>query len=143
MKLAERYNNLKIEHQNLAITVVISLLAFAGLCFLGLVGYIGVAFGFLMGSAIQIACYLSIIYGAGFLTNDASKPSSIGITLLFTFGRMILYAGGLVLGALCTYRWNFPWINVWGVFAGYMPLYIIILIHSLIVKRDQAKEGQQ
>ena len=141
MKIAERYNALPIEKQNIAVTIVFSLLIFCGLLFLGLVGHIGVALGFLAGSIVQIACYLTVLYGASLISGEGVKRKGVAIVLIFTFGRFLLYGGLLVLAAFCTYRWNFPYLNLWGTFAGYMPLYIIIFVHSLIRRHDEKKEG--
>lgn len=138
MTLAERFNKWDEYRKNLfilsafGIFVTILLLPF---CFFSLPG---VPFGFLLGSIVSLIAYITIVKGSSLLLTGNGGAATTGLTFVFVILRFALYGGVLVLAAFCTYRWNFAWLNFWGVFSGIIPMPALISIMELI-KRHKAK----
>ena len=59
---------------------------------------------------------------------EGLKKGATALTILSFFGRLILWAGGLLLGALSTYYWKNNILNLWTVFVGYLPMLVILLV---------------
>lgn len=103
----------------------------------------GVPFGFFIGVCVSILAYLSICYyGYNIVASSegVSKTGGTALSVAFNLGRFLLYAGILVIAALCTFRWNNNWFNFWGVAAGYLPMPVILGTVSLIKNRKGAPE---
>ena len=132
MKLSEKFVRWNEWQRNLfflsafALIVAVALLPFA------LLGQPGVPFGWLVGSAISLLAYLSIVYTSFAITNKDNDGKGMGLSVFFSFARMGLYAIGLVLGGLMTFVFKNAWLNFWTVFAGYMPMPILISIFHFV-----------
>jgi len=139
--MAKFYAKLSETGKNVFILVAITVIVFVLLSPFFLLGNVGIPLGWLLGSATEIVCYLTIVFGAGLLTSSVGKKSSVaaGLAVLFNSLRLVFYAGGLVLGGLCTYKWQNNLLNVWTVFAGYLPLLFVLAITALVKAQKEKK----
>lgn len=140
MTLAERFNNWDEFRKNVFVLSAFAILVTALLlpfCFFNLPG---VPFGFLVGSIVSLIAYLTIVKGSSLLLSGNGGAASAGLTVLFVTLRLALYGGILVLAAFCTFRWNFAWLNFWGVFAGIVPMPILISVMEYLKRRKATKE---
>ena len=128
MKFPEKFANWSETKRNVfvlsafAVVVAILLLPFA---FFGLPG---LTVGWILGSIISIFAYTTIVFASHVILRKDNDGKGIGLTVVFSFLRMVIYAAGLALGALVTFVWKNPWLNFWTVFAGYMPMPILVAI---------------
>ena len=144
MSLAQRFSSLSEEKKNLFILGAIALLGALVLVFSFFIDNPGLFYGWLLGSAIEILCYVTIFFGARFLLSgdgEATKGGLVGA--LFGTFRLLFYAGGLVLGGFATFVWGTPahgYCNVFTVFAGYLPLLLVLLVTTYLSAR-KSKRG--
>ena len=143
MSLAQRFSSLSEEKKNLFILGAIALLGALVLVFSFFIDNPGLFYGWLLGSAIEILCYVTIFLGARFLLSgdgEATKGGLVGA--LFGTFRLLFYAGGLVLGGFATFVWGTPahgYCNVFTVFAGYLPLLFVLLVTTYLSARKSKK----
>ncbi len=144
MSLAKRFTSLSEEKKNLMILGGIALLGAFVLLFSLFIDNPGLLYGWLLGSAIEILCYVTIFLGARFLLSgdgEATKGGLVGA--LFGAFRLLFYAGGLVLGGFATFVWGSPshgYCNVFTVFAGYLPLLFVLLVTTFLSSRKGKAE---
>lgn len=135
MRLVDWYNKRSEEGRNIFLLVLIAIAGFAATFIFFFLNNPGVPLGFLFGSLIEIIAYITIVKSAKFMLdpNGLSRKKAL-LAPLFMVMRFLLYAGGLVLGAFATYRWgsmSCSYLNFWAVFAGYMPMVVILLFTTL------------
>lgn len=94
----------------------------------------GISLGIVLGTLIEIVCYLLLLKGSSFVMS-ANKKGLFG-AVIFNILRMALYVGGLVLGAFCTFVWEGNWINIFSLAIAYLPSTILLIIGKL----NEAKE---
>jgi hypothetical protein len=139
--VAKFYSKLSENGKNVFILVAIALLGLVVLAPFFFFQNVGLGFGWILGSGIEILCYLSILWGAKIITDAQTKhPGTIALAALFSILRLALYAGGLVLGAYYTYKLKTNWLNVWTVFVAYLPLGFVLAITALI-NNNKAKKA--
>ncbi len=141
--LAERYNGWKDEQKNLFILACIGIAGFLILLFGFFIDNPGLPIGWVLGTGIELIAYFTIYKGASYLLDPEDKNGKRGYLMaVFAMGRLLLYAGGLVLAAFCTFVWGsmaHGYCNLWTVFAGYMPEFIVLVIATMIrIKRKPA-----
>lgn len=133
MGFKERIKNMD-EHK-LALLVLCAVGIFVFLCLTPFFFFNnpGVPLGWLLGTAIEIFNFWSIIFSSSMIlaTAEGKKVKGVAFSTIFVFLRLALWAGGLALGGLCTYKWNNNWLNVWSVFAAYVPMTIAVAITFL------------
>ncbi len=142
MRLIQWYKNQDENRRNILLLTSLALIVFLCLVPFFFFSQPGVPLGWLLGSVIEIAAYASIAFGASVMF-DQDNPNKTRGFLSIAFGsvRLLVYGAGLVAGALLTFKYNEPviWLNFWTVFAGYMPMNIVLLVVSYRrVKRKKA-----
>lgn len=121
---------------------VLTIVVFAALLPFAFFDKPGLSFGWLVGNAISLLAYLSIVYGSKTLLSQGNtKPLALGLTTLFSILRFVLYGVGLLFGALCTFYWHNPWLNFWTVFAGYMGMPLFVVLNHFIEVNAEAKKA--
>ena len=140
MKFSEKFVNWEEWNRNafvlsaFAVIVALALLPFA------LLGNPGLTVGWLLGSAISLFAYVTIVYASRTILRKDADGRGMGLALLFSFLRMVLYAAGLAFAAIVTFLFKNPWLNFWTVFAGYMPMPILVAImHFYNGKKETEK----
>ena len=106
---------------------------------------IGVLFGWLLGSAVNVFAYVSIAKGASWLLGGKSAKMGY-LSALFALLRLALYAGGLVLAAFCSFRWgslSHGYCNLVSLALAYMPMWIVLLIATLIRNKKAQPEAKK
>jgi len=93
------------------------------------------ALGWLWGTCIELICYYSLMkFALAFTSNDDSQSSKVGI-YLFSGLRYLLYAAGLIIAAICTFKseWFGGWsaLNFYATAIAYLPMPIVIAITHL------------
>jgi hypothetical protein len=139
--MARFYAKLSETGKNVFILTTIAIIGFVLLTPFFLLGNAGLPLGWLLGSTIEVLCYLSIVFGSGLLTNTGGKKGAVaaGLAVLFYSLRLICYAGGLVLGGLCTFKWKNDLLSVWTVFAGYLPLLFVLAVSAFVKSKKEKK----
>ncbi|MCR5490848.1 MAG: hypothetical protein K6F32_01825 [Bacilli bacterium] len=130
MKLMERIG--KMDEHRLVILILSLIGLFVFLCLTPFFFFNnpGVPLGWLLGTAIEVFNYWTIILSSGAILSPYSSKKTRGVAfvILFVFLRLAFWVGGLVLGALCTYTWQNNYLNIWSVFAGYVPMTVAVAI---------------
>lgn len=143
MGLAKAYEKWPTVQRNLFLLG--SLDVFVALCLLPFLFFDlpGLFVGWLVGSAISLLAYLSIVYMAGAITGSVNEEKrsgrAVGLSVFFGLLRFALYAGGLALSAYLTFRAKNPWLNFWALFAAYVPMPIVLAVETLIGRREDKK----
>lgn len=139
------YNSLNETKQNVFWLLALTVLVFLALCPLFVISQGAYPLGWLLGSLIGVVGYLSISYGTGVILKSDAKVGATVFTAFSFFLRFFLYAAGLVIGAICTFKpqyfGGFNAFNIWTVFAGYLPLCLIMpLRHFISLKKQERSE---
>lgn len=149
MSFASRYCSWSEEKQNLFILVMIGLAGCLVFFFSAFIDNIGLLLGWILGTVIEILCYVTIVAGSRFLLSGGKEGGSTMGLLGAGMGmfRLLFYAGGLVLGGFATYVWGTPshgYCNLFTVFAGYMPLMIVLLVGTAVrLKKDKTPKQEE
>lgn len=123
------------------ILIAITVIVFAALLPFAFFDRPGYSFGWLLGNAISLIAYLSIVFGSkALLSAGGAKGLSLGLTVFFSMIRFALYGTGLLFGALCTFYWGNPWLNFWTVFAGYTVMPIIVAANHFYELKKSSSE---
>lgn len=128
-----------------------------GLCIasIGLVGFLalscffflgnpGVPLGWLLGIAVAIFTYWSIVAtSSALLKPGEQKAGKMALSVVFVVLRFLLLVAAVVVAALLTYICEWPYLNVWGVIGGYLPLPLASAAIGLCRKiKPSRKEGE-
>lgn len=147
MSLLRAYLKWSEEKRNFFLLGCVCLLGCLVLSFGFFVDNPGLVIGWILGSAISAFCYLTIVWGARFLLSGDEHQNKFGyLGAAFGIFRLAFYAGGLVLGGFATYVWGSSahgYCNLWTVFAGYMPLFAILIITNLASLRQKAPKKEE
>jgi predicted ABC-type exoprotein transport system permease subunit len=135
--MAKWYLKLNAEQKAFFIMAALALIIFILLCplffFYDVKGY-SYPLGWLLGSAIELLAYWTILKmsQALFKKEDAGHQTATSLALLSNGFRFILYAIGLFLSAICTFKseWfgGFDAFNFYACAAAYMPMLVIVMI---------------
>ena len=102
----------------------------------------GLSFGWLVGNAISLLAYLSIVFGSKMILGQGnSKGLGLGLATFFSMFRFLGYGVGLLFGALCTFYWHNAWLNFWTVFAGYMGMPLLVVLNHFLETNREAKKS--
>ena len=148
MSFAARYCSWSEEKQNLFLLAMIGLAGCLVLAFSAFIDNIGLLLGWILGTLIEIFCYITIVAGSRFLLSGNKESGSAFGVLGAAMGmfRLLFYAGGLLLGGFATFVWgslSHGYCNVFTVFAGYMPLMIVLLIGTAIRLKKNSSPKQE
>lgn len=131
--------------KNVFLLLIIALIGFAATFVFFFLNNPGVPLGWLLGSLIEIAGYLSIVKGTSFLLdpNHLNRKRSL-LAPLFMILRVLVYGGGLVLAALSTFRWgsiSSCYLHLFSLVAAYLPVYVLLLFTTIYrLKKEPKKE---
>lgn len=96
-------------------------------------GWMGLFYGWLIGGAISLINYGLIILQSYALKN---ANATAGLQVIgFYLSRYALYAAGLLLAAVLREN-GMNYINIFTVFAGYLPVRIVIYVIGIIDRKD-------
>lgn len=138
MKLAERYKTWSDEGKNLFILICVALFGILVTIPFIFLDNVGILLGWLLGSAINIIAYITIIKGSRALLRQSGKAAGYAI-FGFSF-RFLLYAAGLLLAAFCTFRWGsmaHGYCNIVSLALAYMPTWVTLVIVMLVRKEPK------
>ncbi|MBQ7250096.1 MAG: hypothetical protein IJS37_01960 [Bacilli bacterium] len=141
-KFVDKYSSWKDEKKNLFILACVALVgAIACIPFI-VVDNIGVLFGWLLGSAVNIFAYYSIVkVSEATLDPDASSKRGYFMAL-FAMLRLALYAGVLFLAAFATFRWGsmaHGYCNIVSAALALMPTWIVVVITTFFRAKKEEK----
>ncbi|MCR5078889.1 MAG: hypothetical protein K6B65_03085 [Bacilli bacterium] len=141
MGLKKRYIGLSDEGKTLFWLILVDLVVFLGMVPFFFLSFIGLPLGWLLGSAIEIVCFLTMIKGSGFILDIANEKNGRNRgrawALVFAFLRFVLMVGGLVLSAVFTFKMEGNYLNFFACAAGYLPLMIVAIVFNLLHKRKK------
>ena len=144
-KFIEKYNSWSEEKQNLFLLFVIALVgALACVPFIFL-DNVGVLFGWLLGSAVNIFAYFSIYKVAEATLNPDATSKRGYFMALFAMFRIALYAAVLVLAAFATFRWGtmtHGYCNIVSAALALMPTWIVVFLTTFFRNKKAKKEGE-
>ena len=143
MTLKERIKSFDESKLNLFLLSCIALGVFILTIPFFFLGFPGIPLGWLLGSAIEIFNYATIVLGAKLIISpQVDKPIKGAIYMIFTtLLRIAFWVGGLALAGYITFRLESQWLNFWATFAGYVPLTGVVVV-SMILKNKKKKEGE-
>lgn len=96
-------------------------------------GWMDLFYGWLIGGAISLINYGLIILQSYALKN---ANATAGLQVIgFYLSRYALYAAGLLLAAVLREN-GMNYINIFTVFAGYLPVRIVIYVIGIIDRKD-------
>jgi predicted ABC-type exoprotein transport system permease subunit len=134
--MAKWYLKLNAEEKAFFLMAALALIVFVCLCplffFYDVKGY-SYPLGWLLGSVIELLAYWTILKmsEALFKKEDAGHSTATGLALASNSLRFILYAVGLFLSAICTFKseWfgGFDAFNFFACAAAYMPMLVIVM----------------
>ena len=104
----------------------------------------GVPLGWLLGIAVAIFTYWSIVVtSSALLKPGEQKAGKMVLSVVFVVLRFLLLVAAVVVAALLTYIYEWPYLNVWGVIGGYLPLPLASAAIGLCRKiKPSRKEGE-
>lgn len=144
-KFVDKFHSWSEEKRNLFLLLVITIVgALACIPFIFL-DNIGVLFGWLLASAVNMFAYFSIYKAAeATLSPDATSKRGYFVALFAMF-RLALYAGVLVLSAFATFRWGsmaHGYCNIVSAALGLMPTWIVVFITTFF-RHGKEKKGNE
>ena len=141
-KHADWYLKRSEEGKNFFILAAIAVLGLLVFVFGFFIDQPGLPLGWLLGSVIELFGYVTIVKGASFLLGTGNSKKGY-LMALFSALRLLLYASGLLLAALCTYYWKNNILNLWTVFGAYVPMAPVVLITQFAkIKKNAAKPAE-
>lgn len=151
MSLKSRYEKWSSFQKDLFLLLAIAILGAlvcAGFIFLD---NIGVLLGWLLGSAVNIFSYVTIYKGTSFLlVPDSDFSGKKGyLSSVFAIGRILLYAGALLLAGFASFRWGsleHGYCNLISTALALMPNWIVLLLVTfgrMKKMEPQAEEKQE
>lgn len=141
-KFIDKYSSWNDEKKNLFILFCVAIVgALACIPFIFL-DNIGVLFGWLLGSAVNMFAYFSIVKVSE-ATLDPNTSSKRGYFMaLFAMMRLALYAGVLFLSAFATFRWGsmaHGYCNIVSAALALMPTWIVVVITTFFRAKKEEK----
>ena len=141
-KFIDKYSSWSDEKKNLFILFCVAIVgALACIPFIFL-DNIGVLFGWLLGSAVNMFAYFSIVKVSE-ATLDPNVSSKRGYFMaLFAMMRLALYAGVLFLSAFATFRWGsmaHGYCNIVSAALALMPTWIVVVITTFFRAKKEEK----
>lgn len=142
------FAKLSSEKKDLFIIVAVGLIVFVCLCPLFIIFQGAWPLGWLLGSVIDVVAYITIVkFTTGLLSNDPSKKAGVAISTLASGGRYVLYAAGLIVAAICTFKpeWfgGFAGFNFYACALAYLPMPIVVLVSNLMRNKKQVAEADK
>lgn len=136
------FAKLSSEKKDLFILVAVGLIVFVCLCPLFLISQGAWPLGWILGSAIDVVSYITIVkFTTGLLSADSSKKGGVFVSIMTSGLRYFLYAAGLIVAAICTFKpeWfgGFAAFNFYACALAYLPMPIVILVSNLLRNKKQ------
>lgn len=130
-------NKFRSMNIHLKITLLTSAVLLLGAAVFGVLwiafGWMDLFYGWLIGGAISLINYGLIILQSYALKN---ANATAGLQVIgFYLSRYALYAAGLLLAAVLREN-GMNYINIFTVFAGYLPVRIVIYVIGIIDRKD-------
>ena len=149
MSKAAKFNSMDATHKTfwilLMVAFCVSLCLFPFCFFKSDDGYpySSLLWGWLLGSAIELLCYFTIIIMSNALFAKSEGHGAItGIAVLSAGARLFLWGLGLLLSAICTFKseWfgGFRGFNFFSTAAAYLPMLFVVLLTQF---HEVRKEG--
>ena len=143
--LVEWYRSLNKLQTELFWIGLVDFVVFVALIPFFTLGYLSLSLGWLLGSLISICSHLTMNFSAKVILKDASgKAGGAMFSILFFFLRMFLWAVGLVISGICTFKseWFNGWdlLNFWTCFAAYFPGTIVLIISNFRARKVEGRE---
>jgi predicted ABC-type exoprotein transport system permease subunit len=137
MKLAEKFVKMKSEEKDFFILLAIAIIVFLCLTPLFFLSKGSWPLGWLLGSAVSLFAYWSIIkFTSSILSSDNTKKASTIFGVVAGGARIFLYAAALIVSAICTFKsqWfgGFSAFNFFSTFIAFMPMPLVLIISNLI-----------
>ena len=134
-KFVDKYKSWDDFHRNVFILCCISVIgALVGVGFIFL-DNIGVLFGWLLGSVVNMVAYVTIAKGSARLLTPSTEPKQGYFALVGAVLRLFLYAGVLLLSGFCSFKWgtlSHGYCNLIATSLALMPTWIVLVITMLI-----------
>jgi hypothetical protein len=105
------------------------------------IGTMSLFLGWAVGAVIGLIGYILVIVQVNLL--GTTKTQAIVLAIVAFVGRMLLYAGGLLLAGLLTKYYEPEIFNIFTVFAGYLPPRIAIYITTFVERSKEKKLHQK
>ncbi len=147
--MANWFKKMSKNEKDLVCLVVFELFVFLCLCPLALINAGSWALGWLVGSIVTVFNFSTMIYNSNMLLDPESetKSSSTMLGIFYSFLRVFLFAGVLIVAAICTYKseWfgGFRAFNVFAVALSYLPLPILLFISHYISSSREIKNKEK
>ncbi len=131
----------------LSILAVVVFLALSPLYFFGLDKGYQYPNGWLLGSAIELFAYFSLLKFSDLVTKENGNKKT-GLIILSSLLRPFLYIVVLVVSGICTFKpeWfgGFDAFSFWTVIASILPMSAVVLIvHFVTAKKSGSSEGKR
>lgn len=133
----------------LALLAVVVYLALMPLYFFGLDKGYQYPNGWLLGSAVELFAYFTLIKTTNAITKDPANRK-MSLIVLGSLLRPLLYVIVLAIGGICTFKseWlgGFDMFSFWTSFAALLPMPLVVLIiHFISIKgpKTDQKESKQ
>ena len=146
MSFKSKYESWSEFKKNLFLLICIALLgalACAGFIFLD---NIGVLFGWLLGSAVNIFAYATINHGTAFLLSADGGAKKAYLASLFSILRILLYGAALVLAGFASFMWGslaHGYCNIISCALALMPTWIVLALVTFgRMKKSGKGEGK-
>ena len=145
-KFAEKYKTWDENHRNLFILIVVAITG-ALICvpFIFLEN-IGVLFGWLLGSVVNIFAYVSIYKGASYILNNSSNARQGYLDIAWGILRFALYAGVLLLSGFASFKWgtlSHGYCNLISASLALMPTWITLVVALLLRNAKATKKNEE
>ncbi len=141
MAIKERYNGLSDEGKILFWLILADLVVFLGMVPFFFFGLMGLPLGWLLGTAVELICYLTMLKGGSVIMDVATQKNGRNKgrvwAPVFAFIRFILMVGALVLTAFFTFKMEGNYLNFFACAAGYLPLMLVSIVFTLLSKRKK------
>lgn len=115
------------ENKFISVSLLVTLVIFLALLPLAFLNQIEYPLGFLFGSLISYMNYFVLDAQADIVVNKTKKRSAVMISL-FSIVRILLYGSALLLASILTYYSRIRILNVFTVFAGFLPAIVLMFI---------------
>lgn len=131
-KLAEKFATWSEFKQILFVLIVVALLGAIISCIFIFVENVGVLWGWLLGSAVNLFAYITIYKGSAAVLNSAKGHGMAGGMAIALGGlRFLFYAGALLLSGFASFKWGslaHGYCNLISCALALMPTWITLVI---------------
>ncbi len=141
-KFVDKYESWSEEKRNLFILFCVAVFGAAVCVPFIFLDNVGVLFGWLLGSVVNIFAYYSIYKVSEATLNPDATSKRAYFMVFFGMFRLALYAGVLVLAAFATFRWgsmSHGYCNILSAALALMPTWIVVVITTFFRSQKDKK----